>query len=98
MIDFLLKKRSALRVGQVGFIVHSQLRLIGFRVLNASTFAPQLLLGKMFRAAVFVDELRLTRREADGGDSRRNFGDFCALVEFWRGGFPVRPTAAYANR
>jgi hypothetical protein len=28
----------------------------------------------------------------------RIFGDFCAGVEFWRGAFPVRPTAAYANR
>jgi hypothetical protein len=28
----------------------------------------------------------------------RDFGDFCPGVEFWRDGFPVRPTAAYASR
>jgi hypothetical protein len=28
----------------------------------------------------------------------RDFSGPCAGVEFWQGGFPVRPTAAYANR
>ena len=79
MIDFVLKMRRALQVDRIGFLVHSQLRLIGFRVLKASTFAPQLLLGKMFRAAVFVDGLRLTQREADGGDS----GAILALPARW---------------
>ena len=71
MNDFVLKMRRALRVDRIGLLAHPHLRLIGFHVLKASTPAPQLLRGKLFKGVIFVDGLRLTQRAPDGASALR---------------------------